>query len=128
MRYLGIDFGSKRVGVALSDDGATFALPKMVLPNDAKLADTLAKFCKENAVAAIVIGESFNDKGQENAIMPAIKSFKAEIGALTKLPTIFEKEFFTSQHAQDSQGKHDMLDASAAALILQRYLDRKANM
>lgn len=122
MRYLGIDFGSKRVGIALSDEGGKFALPHSVLPNDHKLIEKIVALCKD--VQGIVLGESVDDKGQDNQIMNLIIPFKKELEGVTRLPVVFEKEYMSSQHAEFFQGKHDMLDASAAALILQRYLDK----
>lgn len=122
MRYLGIDFGSKRVGLALSDEGGKFAMPHSVLPNDHKLVEKIAALCKD--VQGIVLGESVDDKGENNKIMELIIPFKKELEGITRLPVIYEKEYMSSQHAEFFQGKHDMLDASAAALILQRYLDK----
>jgi len=122
MRYLGIDFGSKRVGLALSDEGGKFAIPHSVLPNDHKLIGKIVALCKD--VQGIVLGESVDDKGENNKIMELIIPFKKELEGVTRLPVIYEKEYMSSQHAEFFQGKHDMLDASAAALILQRYLDK----
>jgi len=122
MRYLGIDFGSKRVGIALSDEGGKFAMPHSVLPNDHKLVEKIVALCKD--VHGIVLGESVDDKGENNKIMELIIPFKKELEGTTRLPVIYEKEYMSSQHAEFFQGKHDMLDASAAALILQRYLDK----
>jgi RNase H-fold protein (predicted Holliday junction resolvase) len=65
-----------------------------------------------------------DDKGENNKIMELIIPFKKELEGITRLPVIYEKEYMSSQHAEFFQGKHDMLDASAAALILQRYLDK----
>ena len=124
MRYLGIDFGSKRVGLALSDEGGKFAMPHSVLPNNHKLVENIAALCKDS-VAAIILGESVDDKGENNKIMDMIIPFKKELEGVTRLPVIYEKEYMSSQHAEFFQGKHDMLDASAAALILQRFLDKQ---
>ncbi len=124
MRYLGIDFGSKRVGLALSDEGGKFAMPHSVLPNDHKLVVHIVEICKKDSVAGIILGESVNDKNENNKIMELITPFKKELEGTTRLSVIFEKEYMTSQHAEFFQGKHDMLDASAAALILQRFLDK----
>lgn len=123
MRYLGIDYGSKRVGLALSDEGGKFAMPHSVIPNDHKLVEKIVTICK-GGVEGIVLGESVNDKNENNKIMELITPFKKELEGTTRLPVIFEKEYMSSQHAEFFQGKHDMLDASAAALILQRFLDK----
>ena len=57
--------------------------------------------------------------------MKKIKTFKLQLEDLLKIPVRYEPEFMTSHQAEQFQGKHDMLDASAAALILQSYLDYK---
>ncbi len=123
MRYLGIDFGSKRIGLALSDEGGKFAIPHSVIPNDYKTVENIAKLCKEG-VQGIILGESVNDKGENNKIMDLIVPFKKELEGVTRVPVVYEREYMSSQHAEFFQGKHDMLDASAAALILQRFLDK----
>lgn len=125
MRYLGIDFGSKRVGLALSDEGGKFALPHSVLPNNHKLVANIVTLCKKDEVKGIILGESVDDKGENNKIMEMIIPFKKELEGTTRLPVIYEKEYMSSQHAEFFQGKHELLDASAAALILQRYLDKR---
>lgn len=125
MRYLGIDFGSKRVGLALSDGEGKFAMPHSILSNNHKLLQGILDICKKEDVAGIVLGESLNDKGEQNKIMEMIIPFKKELEGLTHLPVFYEKEYMSSQHAEFFQGKHDMLDASAAALILQRFLDKQ---
>jgi putative holliday junction resolvase len=124
MRYMGIDYGSKRVGVAVSDEEGKFALPKMVLQNSAKLLDELNRIICENEISTIVLGESKNFKGEDNTIMKDVREFKEKIENNLGKTVIFEPEFLTSHAAQRFQGKNDMHDASAAALILQSYLDR----
>src|SRR3990167_8930114 len=95
MRYAGIDYGKKRVGVALSDEGLSFALPKVVL---------------------------LNYKNEENAIMEEAKDFAKKISGVTGVNVVFEPEFLTSAEAERVQGKNKMHDASAAAIILKSYM------
>src|SRR3989344_5129045 len=99
MRYAGIDYGKKRVGVALSDEGLSFALPKVVLPNDRMLVKKIAEFCKENDVSLIVVGESLNYKNEENAIMEEAKDFAKKISGVTGVNVVFDPEFLTSAEA-----------------------------
>jgi putative Holliday junction resolvase len=124
MRYLGIDYGSKRVGIALSDESGKFAMPHSVLANTKKLEDELNAIVCDNEVKVIVLGESKDFKGNDNAIMKSVHEFKRRIEDTLHLPVIFEPEFLTSHQAERTQGKSELLDASAAALILQSYLDR----
>ncbi len=127
MRYMGIDYGSKRVGVAVSDKGNAFALPHSVIQNGKDLIDKLNEIICENEVTHIIVGESKDYHGDDNKIMKSIRDFKETIENRLQLPVIFEQEFMTSHNAQRFQGKNDLHDASAAALILQSYLDRITN-
>lgn len=127
MRYLGIDYGSKRVGVAVSDEEGKFALPKVVLQNTSKLLDELNTIICDNEISTVILGESKNFKGEDNTIMKDVREFKEKIENNLGKTVIFEPEFLTSHAAQRFQGKNDMHDASAAALILQSYLDRLQN-
>lgn len=126
MRFLGIDYGSKRVGTAISDDTGVLAFPHSVIPNDKKLIPALKKIVAEESVTEIVIGESRDYHDKENPIMEGIRACKEVLEQETMLPVHLEPEFLTSAQAAYFQGKHDKLDASAAAIILQSYLDKKA--
>jgi putative Holliday junction resolvase len=128
MRYMGIDFGTKRVGVAISDSENTFAIPHSVVGNTKTLMSDLNTIICENEVEIIVLGESKDFKGNDNTVMKKIRLFKESIENDLHKQVIFEPEFLTSHQAESIQGKHDLLDASAAALILQSYLDRLANL
>ena len=124
MRYIGIDYGSKRIGVAVSDEAGRFALPREVLPNDAKLTEKISFLISETGAAEIVVGESKDYKGKDNVIMEKIVPFKKELEKLG-VAVHMEPEFMTSVAAQRFQGKNEFHDASAAALILQSFLDKK---
>lgn len=137
MRYLGIDYGSKRVGLALSDEDGRMAFPYKIIQNDPELLIVINNVCNEEKISDIVLGESKNLYGQPNKIMKEINEFKnklnSDVGRLIHL----EKEFMTTVEARGRGGKEvnnarkttkvktAAADASAAALILQRYLDRK---
>ena len=127
VRYLGIDFGSKRIGVAYSDENGDFALPLCVLSNSDSVVSEVVRLAREKEVIAIVVGESKNYEGKDNLIMKDTNVFVEELKRVSGLPLYFEPEFMTSAHAEKTQGKHDLLDASAAALILQSFLDKKRN-
>jgi putative Holliday junction resolvase len=131
MKILGVDYGTKRIGVAISDEGAGFAFPKGVLANDDKLVAGLAKIIHDEGITAIVLG----DPG-DNKISADVKSFAKKLEETFGLEVIMEKEFMTSMHVSQAGGKKPIArqskkdtgpkkDDSAAALILQRYLDRK---
>jgi putative Holliday junction resolvase len=139
MRYLGIDYGAKRVGVAISDEDGSMAFPYKIIPNDMELVDTIHNICGTEEVSAIVLGESHDLSGKPNKIMGSIEEFKRNIEAELDLPVYFQKEFMTSIFARGNDGKKEndarktkkgkdiKIDDSAAAIILQRYLDKKNN-
>ncbi len=125
MRYLGIDYGAKRVGVAVSDERGDFAYPFAVVENFDGLLDEIAAICKENNIGEIVVGESKNYAQEENEIMKEILPFVGDLRKALGLPVHLHPEFLTSREAEQLQGHNDMHDASAAALILKSYLETK---
>lgn len=139
MRYLGIDYGHKKVGLALSDEEGKLAFPFKIIPNDLELTDCVHNICGEENITAIVLGESHDLSGKPNKIMGSIEEFKRNLEAELDLPIYFEKEFMTSMFARGGERKErnnarknkkekgGNIDDSAAALILQRFLDRKNN-
>src|SRR3990167_5312488 len=127
MKFLGIDYGAKRVGIALGDSNGGMAFPRTVLPNNKKLISAIKELCDKEHITEIVLGESLDYKMKPNVIMEKITLFKKELEDAIGLPVHFEREFMTSAAAEHLQGKGEMIDASAAALILQSYLDKKRN-
>lgn len=125
MRFLGIDYGGKRVGIAISSEDNRLAFPKKVLPNDRNLVKAISDFCLANRVSKIILGESTNFAGEPNPIMKKVLVFKERLEKISGLPVHFEPEFMTSQEAGRIQGEKDSIDASAAAIILRSYLDRQ---
>ena len=139
MRYLGIDYGSKRVGIALSDEMGLMAFPHSILPNNLSLIEEVSNICHKENITAIVLGESHDLSGARNKIMGSIEELKLNLEAETELPVYFQKEFLTTVEARGrsgkeinnakkvGKGKQASVDASAAALILARYLEKKNN-
>ena len=124
MRFIGIDYGTKRVGVAVSDEEGKIAFPHVVLANDENLVTALAALCRDRGVSEIVVGDSRDFAGEPNKITAHVKKFTKEIVDATGLPVHSEPEFWSSAQAERWQGKTEKLDASAAAIILQSFLDR----
>jgi len=124
MKYLGIDFGTKRVGVAISDDAGSFAFPKAIYESATAVAD-IANLCKAERVEAIVIGESLASNGEPNTLAPLVQAFKAQLVVATTLPIFFEREGFSTVEAHRYQVDKGARDDSAAAIILQRFLDKQ---
>lgn len=123
MRFLGIDYGSKRIGLALSDDKGMMAFPHSVIPNDKKLFVAIAEVVRKSGVDTLVVGESKNYKGEANKIMDEITAFVVDLKRMG-YKVALEPEILTSHQAAHFQGKTAMTDASAASIILQSYIDR----
>jgi putative Holliday junction resolvase len=123
-RVLGIDFGTKRIGVALCDENRQMALPFSVVPNDKMVIANISKIIRDKGVELVVIGESKDFKMIDNPIMESVRSFESLLAIETGVEIDYEPEFLTSHQAHHVQGKTKMLDASAATIILQSYLDR----
>lgn len=127
MRLMGIDYGSKKVGIAVSDEEGRLAFPRTVLPTDRKLLPAVVALIGQEEVGAVVMGESRNYQGAENAIMQRARAFAEALTTATGCAVHFESEALTTKAAERLQGSTDMTDASAAALILQSYLDKHQN-
>lgn len=122
---MGIDFGSKRVGIALSDEGGVMAFPHGVVPNDAQLLSTVEQLIEEKGVTEIVIGHSLDGAGNENAIHAQTEAFIGELTLRVPVPIHLQPEQYTTQEAKRIQGKNDQVDASAATIILNSYLTQQ---
>lgn len=126
MKYLGIDFGSKKVGFAQSDDEGLMAFPLMVSPNDKSLLKDTMELLRELKITTIVIGESVDGKGKPNAIAKEARAFGMQIEKSVDVKVAFEKEWYSTVEARKQPGKegdHEV-DDQAAAIVLQRYLDK----
>jgi len=124
MKLLGIDYGTKRVGVATADTDAGMAFPKAVVKNDGALLLYVKEICQKEGVEKIILGESKKLNGEDNDIAPEMNKWKEIVERETGLEVIFQSEFYTTYQASRIQGDSDMIDASAATIILQAYMDR----
>lgn len=136
MKYLGIDYGTKRIGLAVSDDDGVLAFPHTVFPNTPHTLLELSTLIELHNIGACVIGESVNQNGELNNAAIGAKALGEVIRGQLSIPVFYEKEFFTSFEAHGRQGKErfnarkekidktESIDARAAALILQRFLDK----
>lgn len=128
MKYLGIDFGTKKIGLALSDEAGMMGFPHTTIPRTAQVVDEVAALMREKGVAAVVIGESRALDGSDNPVAVEARDFAGALNAATGVPVHFEPETFTTQAARRypdgtrMAGSPDV-DASAAALILTSFLE-----
>ena len=132
MKILGIDFGTKRIGLAISDDEGSFAFPLKTIENNGSSIQDIMNLAQEREVQRIVVGDPGTDEHVQETRLKVV-SFK-EILEEKGFDVVFQNESMTSLHS-DIFGKKkpiarkwgterkDKKDESAAALILQRYLD-----
>ena len=126
MKYLGIDYGAKRVGIAVSDEAGTIAFPRSVLANDDELISQLSELIEKEKVETIVVGDTRSHGGKDNPVTTEAEAFVEALQSATDVPIERVWEMWSSIEASRyaPKGKeHD--DASAAAVLLQRFLDTK---
>lgn len=136
MRYLGIDYGSKKVGLALSDESGAMGFPHALVSNTPRLVDELCALLAKENVGAVVIGESRTLAGGENPIAKEARTLGSLITERSGVPVFYESEVYTSAEARRAPAKTEKtrapkkrgdVDASAAALILTSYLTRTSH-
>jgi putative pre-16S rRNA nuclease len=133
-RYLGLDVGSKRIGVAVSDELGLTAQPVMTLIRKRNPKDdlrSLARLCRKFGVAGIVVGNPLHLSGELSAQAEKTQIFANELAMMAKLPLYLWDERLTSRQAHEilyaagkSREEHKaVVDQVAATLILQSFLD-----
>jgi putative holliday junction resolvase len=136
MRFLGIDFGEKRIGLAISDPDGRLAVPLTTLErrNDRSALRQIAEIAREEKVERLVLGEPVNLDGQRGAIAERVRSFGARLAEMTGLPVEWVDEALTSAEAAArlrqagiaTRRQPGRIDAVAAQILLQDALDRDA--
>jgi len=121
---MGIDYGSKRVGVAFTDDKGMMAFPHDTLLNDKNLLDNLVALIEEKKVGEIVIGFSLGRDGKPNEIQNRIEELVTDLTLQVGLPVHLEPEQYTTQEAIRFQGRNEKTDAAAASIILNSFITR----
>lgn len=101
------------------------AFPHTVIKNDADLLKNLTALIEEKKVEEIVIGHSVNKEGGDNIVHEKVKELMTDLTLETGLPIHLEPEQYSTAEAKQIQGKNEMTDASAAAIILNSFLTKK---
>lgn len=141
MRALGIDYGERRIGLALSDPTGLLASPWKTIPNNRnvavsakRLADEIrALRAEDEGLGAIVIGLPRRLSGDDNDQTARVRTLAALLADEVVIPITFQDERLTShdagailaQRERDWRKRKRQLDAMAAALILQDFLDHQ---
>jgi len=130
LRYLGIDYGSKRVGLAVGDAEAKQARPLVTLDGRTDLVKQLQHICDEQTVGTIIMGLPRGLDGQETAQTAIVRSRFIELSrALPQFQWYYQDEAVTSELARErllARGESvadGTVDREAATIILQDYLD-----
>jgi len=135
-RLLGLDLGTKTIGLALSDVNRGIATPMQTIRRSkfTRDAETLLALCAEHQVAGLIIGLPVNMNGTEGPRAQATRAFARNLRQLTDLPIAFWDERLSTAAAERVMIAADMsrarrakkIDAAAAGVILQGALDRLA--
>ena len=138
MRHLAIDYGTRRVGLAMSDESGQFVSPLDVLfvTSPAEAVDRVVQLVRREEPETIVIGLPINMDTSEGESAKSVRQWAATLQKSVSLPVVFVDERLTSFEAEQMlvqqqrsgrklsrQDKKKRLDAIAAAVILQGYLD-----
>jgi putative Holliday junction resolvase len=135
MRYLAIDYGLKRTGLAICDAGESIASPLVVLENKKQLLEKLAEIIKTETVEAIVLGLPLNMDNSTGPQARSVLKFAEKLKESFNLPIHFQDERLSTFGAEEKLTAGEFtrkkakkrLDAVAAAEILQRFLDNKCS-
>lgn len=133
MSLLALDLGEKRIGLALSDSLGIAAQPLEVFKRTSRQADFahVGRLVAKHDVRGLIIGLPISLNGEEGAMAAWVRDYGAALGAAVNLPVTFWDESLTSVQAEQAmreagynrQQMTGKLDAVAAALILQSYLE-----
>jgi putative holliday junction resolvase len=140
-RVAGLDVGERRIGVAVSDLTGTLARPVGVLQISGLESDAvdravteLARLAaEEDGLVSLVVGLPRRLDGSPNDMTPRVEAFAAALGTRLSVPIILQDERLTSREAEsrlalrekDWRVRKKQIDAAAAAIILQDYLDEQ---
>jgi len=132
-RLMALDVGTKRIGIAISDESRFLATPKLILERQSNQKDfaKLKKFLEENQIVAIVIGHPLNMDGSRIAMTEFSEKFAKNFDDFleNKFPIFLFEERLTSFEARDvnasgiSRKKNKFIDDIAASFILQHFLE-----
>jgi putative Holliday junction resolvase len=141
VRVLGIDYGARRIGLALSDATGTLASPWRLVERPNSDAATLSLIEKaieelqrdEDGLGAIVVGWPRRLDGSPTDQTPRVEAFAQALGVRVNLPIVLQDERLSSHEAEsrlaalepDWRRRKKRLDAAAAAVVLQDYLDHR---
>lgn len=136
MRTLGLDYGERRIGVAISDESGSIAQPLETIPTprgDAAALARIAELVKTREVGQIVLGLPLHMSGRAGVEAERVRAFGDRVAKLTGVPVDYLDERWTSleaEHALEEAGmsrreQRGRVDPIAAALLLRTWLERR---
>ena len=133
MRYLAIDYGTKRTGLAICDQAETIASPLTVIEDSKGLVERIAEIVKAESVEAIVVGLPLNMDDTQGPQAKLVLQFAEQLKKHLQIPIYFQDERLSSFSAEEKLSSADFtrgekkkrLDAVAAAEILEAFLEQK---
>jgi putative Holliday junction resolvase len=133
MRYLAVDHGEKRTGIAICDKGENIASPIKVITGQPELIAQIVKLATQEEIESIVVGLPLNMDATEGPRAKRVRDFAAELEKASQLPVILHDERLSSFDAEQKLAglditritKKNHLDALAAASILEAFLHYK---
>lgn len=127
---IALDVGEKRIGVAVADGDVRIAVPLETIETDGTELQRIARFIADEKAETVVIGYPRNQSGEATAQTALVEAFAGRLAGVTTARLVFQDESLTSVQAEEQlkaygrpYSKGD-IDAQAAALILQDYLER----
>lgn len=133
MRYLAVDYGTKRTGLAICDDEQIIVSPYDVISTDEEIYQKIACIVDENEVGTVIVGFPLNMDGSRGGQTEIVLDFVEDLKEYVDVPVMLQDErlssFSAEQKFKAANGKRGekkaKLDAIAAAQILQEFLDKK---
>lgn len=124
MKALGIDYGEKNIGIAISDEEGMMAFPRTTIRNTASVPDDIVRLCEEEKIETVVLGVPVSFSGMESEQARITVAFGANLAKRVGVPVVHENEVLSSKMADMLGSTKANRDQNAAAIILQTWLDR----
>ena len=131
-RYLAIDYGEKRIGLALTDPLKILASPFKTIANDVAFLENLQTIIREKSISKIILGIPFCDNGSDTKLTKKVRELREILMKLTGIEVILVDERYSSSIASEriiqsvakksKRREKSLVDKNAAAVLLEDYL------
>lgn len=133
MKILAIDYGQKRLGIAISDALGITAQPQPWIPHGQKMFDEIRSLIDKNEISEIVIGLPLTLKGTASQMTLEVEEFSKKLSTFIDVPIVLQDERFSTMESEkiliaadvSREKRKDARDSMVASIILQDYLERK---